>query len=195
MAPPLQLRFATSAPDLHRLPDSPAEVALVGRSNVGKSSLLNALAARKDLARTSKTPGRTRLLNCFELPGEGTVVDCPGYGWASASKADRAQWQSMVETYLVEREALVMTLVLVDGEVGPTDLDQAMLAGMRQRYVPHTVIATKHDKVRSKARERRKRDLAAGCELERSDVLWVSSAKGVNIDVLRGRVLDWLRHP
>ena len=173
--PPLHLELVTSAP--------------------GKSSLLSALAARKELAYTSKSPGRTRLLNCYRLDDLGTVVDCPGYGYASASKADRARWQAMTETYLVEREPLVMTLVLVDGEVGPTPLDQAMLEGLRERYVPHSVIATKHDKVKAKARERRKRDLAAGCGLERGDVLWVSAAKGVNIDVLRGRIVDWLRHP
>ena len=81
------MQFVLSADNVRGLPDSPVEVAVIGRSNVGKSSLINALAGRDGLARVSKTPGRTRLLNCFELPGGATVVDCPGYGYAEASKA------------------------------------------------------------------------------------------------------------
>ena len=191
--PRLQLQQLTSAGSWTELPDSRAEVAVVGRSNVGKSSLLNALANRRDVAATSKTPGRTRRLVCYQLDDLGTVVDCPGYGYAKASKADRARWQAMVEGYLVEREPLVMVIVLVDGEVGPTPLDVAMLEGLRERAIPHTVVATKHDKVRSAKRERRKRDLAEGCQLARGDVLWVSATTGVNLDELRSRIVGWLR--
>ena len=86
VAGPLELRFVLSADRLEALPDSPAEVAVVGRSNVGKSSMINALAKRTRLAETSKTPGRTRLLNCFVLPDGSTFVDCPGYGYAAASE-------------------------------------------------------------------------------------------------------------
>ena len=90
MSAPLELRFVTSADHLDRLPESPAEVAVVGRSNVGKSSLINALANRNGLANVSKAPGRTQLLNCFELPDGTTMVDCPGYGYAKVSKVQRA---------------------------------------------------------------------------------------------------------
>lgn len=90
MSPPLELRFLLSADRLEALPESPAEVAVVGRSNVGKSSLINALANRNGLANTSKTPGRTQLLNCFGLPDGATMVDCPGYGYAKVSKVQRA---------------------------------------------------------------------------------------------------------
>jgi GTP-binding protein len=190
---PLQLRFVTSAAEPGQLPRSDAEVAIVGRSNVGKSSLLNALAGRRDLARTSKTPGRTQLLNCFVHDGGGTVVDLPGYGYAKVSATDRAAWRRRMERYLVERAPLVMTLLLVDGEVGPTKLDLEVLAWLRERGVPFTVVATKHDKVRSSQRQRRKRDLAAGCDLDPRAVVWVSAAKGVNIDRLRELVRGWLR--
>src|SRR5688572_32496931 len=92
MSTPLQLAFVLSADAMERLPDSRAEVAVVGRSNVGKSSLINALSNRNSLARTSKTPGRTQLLNCFELEGDtgATLVDCPGYGYASVPAKVRA---------------------------------------------------------------------------------------------------------
>ncbi|MDQ6799144.1 MAG: ribosome biogenesis GTP-binding protein YihA/YsxC [Actinomycetota bacterium] len=192
MATRMTLRFVQSADDLTQLPDSSAELAFVGRSNVGKSSLLNALGAQKTLARVSKTPGRTRLLNLFEVDGGGTIVDCPGYGYASASAKIRASWQKTMERYLLERQQLVMILVLVDGEIGPTPLDLQMLEWLRSYDRPHTVIATKHDKVRSSARDRRKRELAAGCDVAPSEIVWVSAAKNVGLDRLRELARSWL---
>jgi GTP-binding protein len=181
-----------SAPDVEQLPASPAEVAVVGRSNVGKSSLINALANRKGLAHVSKTPGRTQHLNLYELGDEGTVVDLPGYGYAKASKTTRAGLSRMTQGYLLDRQELQMVMVLVDGEIGPTPLDAGMLEWLREHALPHTVIATKHDKVKSSQRERRKRDLATGCSLQPRDVVWVSAAKGVGIDRLRDLVRIWL---
>ena len=199
MGPPLQLRFVRSATELEQLPPTAAEVAFLGRSNVGKSSLLNALGGRKALAHVSKTPGRTQLLNVFALgaqrgddePGP-TLMDCPGYGYAATSKAVRQSWGPMIERYLVGREGLRMAMVLVDGEIGPTKLDLQMLDWLRSNGLPHTVIATKHDKVKSSRRDKRKRELAAACDLEPGDVVWVSAAKNVNIDRLRELVGLWL---
>jgi GTP-binding protein len=189
---PLELTFVTSADALERLPESPAEVAVVGRSNVGKSSLINALAGRKALARISKTPGRTQLLNCFAFPDGTTMVDCPGYGYAKVSKAKRADWGVMIERYLTGRDELRMVMVLVDGEVGPTKLDQSILEWLRSEALPHQVIATKHDKVKAKLRDKRKKELAAGCDLEPGDVVWVSAEKNVGIDRLRDLIRLWL---
>jgi GTP-binding protein len=186
------MRFVTSADRAGALPDSRAEVALVGRSNVGKSSLLNALAGQRSLAHTSKTPGRTRLLNCFEVEAGGTLVDCPGYGYAKAPARMRASWQEMMERYLLEREPLVMILALVDGEIGPTPLDEQLLAWLRANDRPVTVVATKHDKVKSSQRNKRKRDLATQCGVEPADVVWVSVPRSVGIDRLRGLVHRWL---
>jgi GTP-binding protein len=193
MSAPIDLEFLTSAPTVDELPTSRAEVACIGRSNVGKSSLLNALAGRKQVAKVSGTPGRTQLLNCFAVRGtDTTVVDCPGYGYAKVAKATRRSWQPMIERYLLEREALTRALLLVDGEIGPTDSDLAMLDWLRTQAVPHSVIATKHDKVKSSRRERRKRDLATACRLDPGDVVWVSAVKGVGIDRLRDLVRLWL---
>ncbi len=191
MSPPLPLRFLRSVDDARKLPETRAEVAVVGRSNVGKSSLLNALGGRSDLARVSKTPGRTRLLNCFEVDG-GTLVDCPGYGYAEASKATRNAWQAMIDRYLLERDELTMVVALVDGEIGPTKLDVQLLEWLRANGLPHAVVATKHDKVKASKRSRRASELAAGCRLATSDVVWVSAAKGTGIDRLRGLVTLWL---
>lgn len=193
MSAPVDLEFLRSSPAVGDLPPSRAEMACIGRSNVGKSSLLNALAGRKQVAKVSGTPGRTQLLNCFAVrKTDTTVVDCPGYGYAKVSKSTRRSWQPMIEGYLLEREPLVMTLLLVDGEIGPTDSDLGMLDWLREHVVPHTVVATKHDKVKASRRERRKRDLAAACSLDPGDVVWVSATKHVNIDRLRDLVRVWL---
>jgi GTP-binding protein len=189
MAPrPLQLRFVSSATRIGQLPDSPAEVAFAGRSNVGKSSLINALANTKQLARVSNTPGRTQLFNLFELAGAGTLVDLPGYGFAKVPGRVRKDWPAMIEGYLLERESLVQVFVLVDGAIGPTPLDVQMLDWLREQAVPHTVVATKLDKVKSSKRAARRRELATGCRLDEGDIVWTSASSGAGIDQLRALV-------
>ncbi|MGC6476824.1 MAG: ribosome biogenesis GTP-binding protein YihA/YsxC [Ilumatobacteraceae bacterium] len=189
---PLQLKFVQSATRVHQLPELGPEVAFVGRSNVGKSSLINALAHQRQLARVSNTPGRTQLINVFSHVAGGAVVDLPGYGYAKVPGHIRGDWSSMIEGYLLEREELIMVFVLVDGEIGPTPLDVQMLEWLRYNDVPHTVVATKSDKVKSAKRQRRKRDLAEGCMLEQGDIVWVSASKNVGIERLRDLVISHL---
>lgn len=196
MSGPLRLSFVQSASRVDQLPGSPAEVAFVGRSNVGKSALVNALANRKQLARVSNTPGRTQLINMFHVESArvelGTMVDLPGYGFAKASKSIKRDWPEMIEGYLLNRENLAMVFVLVDGPIGPTNLDTQMLDWLRYNGVPHTVVATKYDKVKSSKRATRKKELAGGCQLELGDIVWSSSAKGDGIDTLRSLVRTWV---
>ena len=104
----------------------------------------------------------------------------------------RKHWGPMIEGYLLERDGLEMVFVLVDGAIGPTPLDQQMLDWLRDHEVPHTVVATKIDKVKSSRRRTRKAELAAGCMLEVGDIVWVSAAKDVNIDQLRSLVTGHL---
>ncbi len=188
MAGPLVLRFVSSFPHARQMPATAAEIALVGRSNVGKSSLLNALAQRKQLARTSKTPGATRLINAFELGVQGSgrwLVDLPGYGYAKASKADQARWSAMAEDYLAEREPLRSVLHLIDGEIGPTRLDLQTLDWLDGLDLPVTYVATKADKVRPSRRGARRAELATKLGAERGSVQWTSAAKGTGIAELR----------
>lgn len=195
MAGPLPLRFLTSAARVDQLPASAAEVAVVGRSNVGKSSLVNALANRKDLAKTSKTPGATRLINVFEwsTPPEGRwLVDLPGYGYAKVSDAERRRWQGMIEGYLTTRSTLRRILVLVDGAVGPTPLDVQTVEWLEHIGRPLLVVATKTDKVGASKRERRRREVAAGLEIDRGALRWVSAAKGTGIAELRAEITSML---
>jgi GTP-binding protein len=174
------------------LTDATAEIAVIGRSNVGKSSLINAIGGSSKLAMVSKTPGRTRLLNQFTLGDGRMVVDCPGYGYAKASASLRHGWQKMAEEYLLERAELTNILALVDGEIGPTKLDLQMLDWLRANAVPHTIVATKLDKVRPSKRDGRRRQLAAACGLDPGDVMWVSAASGDGIDALQAHVRSLL---
>ncbi|NBV74051.1 MAG: ribosome biogenesis GTP-binding protein YsxC [Actinobacteria bacterium] len=187
-SPPLRLQFLRSATRVRDLDEAGPEVAFVGRSNVGKSSLINALARQRQLARVSNTPGRTQLINVFGHADGGTVVDLPGYGYAKVPDRVRRDWPEMIEGYLLDREPLVMVFVLVDGAIGPTPLDVQMLEWLRENEVPHTVVATKSDKVKSSKRPGRRRDLAEGCQLEQGDIVWVSSTKGDGVERLRDLV-------
>jgi GTP-binding protein len=189
----LTLKFVTSAKRHATLPDSPGEVAFVGRSNVGKSSLINALANQRQLARVSKTPGRTQLINLFSLPNGSTLVDLPGYGYAKVPGREKAGWQAMIEDYLIEREPLELVFVLVDGEIGPTPLDVQMLHWLHEAGVPYTIVATKADKVKPSRAAGRRQQLARACGLEEGDVMWVSASNGAGIKQLQDHIVTLLR--
>lgn len=127
--------------------DDLPEIALAGRSNVGKSSFLNALMRRKNLARTSSKPGKTRTLNFYTINDAIRFVDLPGYGYAVASKADKEKWRQAIEMYLQTRTTLRGVLLLVDIRHDPTALDADMIRYLRASGLAHAVVATKADKI------------------------------------------------
>ena len=159
------------------LPQSISEVAFVGRSNVGKSSVINAVCKTKNLARTSKTPGRTRAINIF-TPAKGRwIVDLPGYGFARVTEEEKKVWQKMIETYITSRKTLKMIYILIDSFVGPTELDFVMMDWVRKLNIPFKIVSNKTDKVSNLNLEKLKDTICEMCEVEREDIYSVSAKK------------------
>jgi GTP-binding protein len=143
-----QAEFIISAVGPSQYPeDALPEIALAGRSNVGKSSLINCMISRKNLARTSSQPGKTQTLNYYKINQDLYFVDLPGYGYAKVSKTKREQWGKFIESYLMNRGTLRLVMQLVDLRHPPSKDDQAMYEWLRHNDVPVIVIATKADKI------------------------------------------------
>ena len=190
------IAFLKSAPALQHLPvPSAPEIAFAGRSNVGKSSLLNALTNRNGLARTSVTPGRTQELNYFDV-GEPLVfrlVDMPGYGFAKAPKDVVKKWRFLINDYLRGRQVLKRTLVLIDSRHGIKDVDREVLEMLDTAAVSYRLVLTKADKVKASALAK----VHAATEAEarkhpaaHPEVIATSSEKGMGIAELRTAVLE-----
>lgn len=164
------------------------EVAFVGRSNVGKSSLLNALTGRKTLARVSQTPGATRQINFFDLAGRLMLADLPGYGFAKVSKAEAAAWQEMIFAYLRGRAPLRRALVLIDARRGPKESDRQVLALLNRAAVSTLLVATKLDEVPAPERSEALAMVAAEARrhtVALEQVIATSSQTGDGIPALR----------
>jgi GTP-binding protein len=164
------------------------EIAFAGRSNVGKSSLVNALTGRKTLARTSNTPGRTQQLNFFQLGRHLILVDLPGYGFAKAAKTAVRDWTGLTARFLKGRQSLRRVCLLIDARHGLKDKDRAIMATLDQAAVSYQVILTKVDKLSDEALEARLRETAA--ELSRHPaahpvILPTSALKGQGLEALR----------
>ena len=181
--------FTTSAFDRSHWPagDGP-EVAFLGRSNVGKSSLLNSLLQRKGLARTSNTPGRTQSINFFRINDDFYFVDLPGYGFAKVSKSMRADWGKMAEQYLSEREELVLSIQLVDSRHEPTKLDLQLNEWLVFHEKKHIVVATKSDKLSSNELSKQMRKIEK--EMPASRLLAYSSPTGKGRDALWSEIAN-----
>ncbi len=124
------------------------EYAFIGRSNVGKSSLINMLTAKKNLAKTSGTPGKTRLINHFLINTKWYLVDLPGYGYAKVSKESKATWDKMIRDYLLKRKSLMNVFVLVDSRLEPQKIDLAFINWLGEKMVPFSIVFTKSDKLK-----------------------------------------------
>lgn len=148
-------RFLTSAPNIKALPpDEGIEIAFAGRSNAGKSTALNALTQQKNLARTSKTPGRTQLINLFEVEPQCKLVDLPGYGYAAVPEQMKIQWQKALGEYLRQRDCLGGLVVLMDIRHPLKDLDQQMVQWAVTADLPVLILLTKADKLSQSARSK-----------------------------------------
>lgn len=141
-------KFVTSAPSLKECPTfNLPEFALIGRSNVGKSSFINAIVNIKGLAKTSNKPGKTRLINLFNVDEKFIVADLPGYGFANVSKKMKDEWQKSIENYLLNREDIVCLIQFIDSRHNPQKNDLQMAEWIRYNNLPHLVIATKVDEI------------------------------------------------
>jgi GTP-binding protein len=185
-------RFIASAQRPNQLvADSGQEVAVAGRSNAGKSSAINTIVERKGLARTSKTPGRTQLINFFELAPGRRLVDLPGYGYARVPAAVKHHWHTLMEQYFAQRRSLRALLLVVDIRRALTDFDRQMLGWARHAGRPVAVLLTKADKLR------RGRALAQRLQVQKGldpgiPVILFSAVSRQGVDEARRQLDEWL---
>jgi GTP-binding protein len=188
----LDASFLTGARSAkHFPPDEGAEVAFSGRSNSGKSSAINAITARTRIARTSKTPGRTREINFFEIGTNRRLVDLPGYGYAKVAASVRDQWSATLEQYFRRRRSLRGLFVTVDIRRGLGELDHVMLGLGTAAGVPAAVLLTKTDKLSRSAAAARLRDISAGLT-GNVPLLLFSAPRRQGVEEARERLLGWL---
>ncbi len=186
---PHDVRFLGSFPG-RPPPAIGPEVAFAGRSNVGKSSAINGVLGRTGAARVSKTPGRTQSINLFDVhhtKGRFTLVDLPGYGFAKVPEDIQERWKGAIETYLADRDALCLVVVLVDARHPPQLLDLDLIRGLQKAGIPCLVVATKVDKLAKSKAKGMLRKLASG--LGMPSVLAFSALDRTGVDALRTAVL------
>lgn len=186
--------FIMSAPDINHLPtDSGVEIAFAGRSNAGKSSALNTLTNQKSLARTSKTPGRTQLINLFEIEPNCRLVDLPGYGYAQVPEEVKRKWQRSLSEYLQKRDSLKGLIVLMDIRHPLKDLDQQMIAWAVDSGLPVMLLLTKADKLASGA-QKKQIDMVREAILPFQGDITVaafSSPKRTGLEPLKQKLDEW----
>ncbi|QIL85541.1 YihA family ribosome biogenesis GTP-binding protein [Vibrio sp. HDW18] len=186
--------FITSAPDIRHLPeDEGIEIAFAGRSNAGKSSSLNRLTNQKNLAKTSKTPGRTQLINLFKVTEGCHIVDLPGYGFAQVPLEMKLKWQRALGEYLQKRRCLKGLVVLMDIRHPMKDLDQQLIVWAIECGIPVQVMLTKADKLKSGARKAQVQKVREDAAKLGGDVQVdaFSSLNGIGVDVLRAKLDQW----
>jgi len=187
-----QAKFVTSAFELsHLLPDEGVEVAFAGRSNAGKSSAINCLTGQKSLCKTSKTPGRTQLINFFEVATQCHLVDLPGYGFAKVSKQLRNHWNQVLSTFLLERKALRGLVIVVDIRRGISDMDHALIE-MMDNSVPLHILLTKSDKLGRNAIHKAVAQAQAQLGGPDQTVSTLSIQTGQGLDLLAQKCTEWL---
>ena len=185
--------FFKSVVKVSSLYKSSAEVVISGRSNVGKSSIINALCLQRNLARTSKIPGRTKNINIYSVSIGKWIVDLPGYGFARVSRYEKALWNKMVESYLVQRKSKKIVYITIDAFVGPTELDSNMAGWLNKSGIPFKIIANKCDKVPQNIGENAMQlKIAEYFGTEKSKIFVVSAKKGNGFTKLKVDAIKFL---
>ena len=179
----VRLVRTTADPDDHPSPPLP-EIAFIGRSNVGKSSLLNTLCRNRHLARVSRTPGKTQTINYFDVGGSCYFVDLPGYGYAAVPDAVRRSWGPMIEGYLERSPRLAGVVSLIDGRHDPTALDRRMIDWLAARGIRTLVALTKADRVPRGRRRPRIEETAEALGVDADQIVWFSSRTGEGRDAI-----------
>jgi len=172
--------------------DELPQIAIVGRSNVGKSSLINLLTNNSKMAKTSGTPGRTRLVNYFNVNNEMYLVDLPGYGFAKASKNLTSAWDSVMNDYFVDNEKLKLVLVLVDSRVLATELDMQMMNYLAEHEIPALIIMTKTDKLNRSETNLNKDKIAKILRYNKDLVIPTSTLKKVGVEEIAKKIDEYL---
>ena len=188
-------RFITSAPNINQMPaDTGVEIAFAGRSNAGKSSALNTITQQKSLARTSKTPGRTQLINVFELSEGKRLIDLPGYGYAKVPEEMKLKWQAALSEYLQKRDSLKGLVVLMDIRHPLKDIDQQLLQWASDCELPVLALLTKCDKLKSGARKAEVLKVREAVAVFGGNIRVeaFSSLKGTGVDRAREVLTEWL---
>jgi GTP-binding protein len=196
----LDARFVTTAVSAEQYPGAELpEVAFVGRSNVGKSSMINALTGRRKLVRVSKTPGRTRTINFFDVELERDqqrrkvrLADMPGYGFARVSKAELQKWEEMITTYLARRQSLRAVVSIVDAAIGPTPADHQALEYLVTAERAVLVVATKVDQIGKAKRKPRLAAIAKQLDLPEDRVILFSAVERIGVEEVWEALLDSL---
>jgi len=194
----IEATFLLSAPGLAHAPsEDELEIAFAGRSNSGKSSVLNRLTGNRHTAKVSRTPGRTQLLNFFAVRGGGRIVDLPGYGYAKAERSAQTRWQTAVNEYLECRPNLCGLVVVMDIRHPLQPLDADLLRWATSVHIPTLVLLNKADKLAFGAQQQtlqqvRNSVLAAGAEPATTSVLAFSALRGLNVDAVIAQITGWL---
>lgn len=182
-------KYTKGTANISQIPSTHPIVLLLGRSNVGKSSLINALTNRKSLARTSGTPGKTIALNYYFINETFYLVDAPGYGYARRSKGARLEFILMIEDILLKHPNILKILVLIDFKVGPTNDDLEIIELLQSLNLNFTVVATKRDKI-AKTRQYKQEKTLKNEFFKGIDFITTSSSDKINIDELRNKILS-----